>query len=524
MAEKIKGNVFGVISGKDLAKFTSLVALFAILADSAIGHGLTWENDPYWTYWVTKTFLIATVFGLGTALIGIGRLRGAILTLVHTLILTVYYWSLSPIGLPSSANWLDLEHTWITGVPIHFGVIYLGYLTALWFWRNRKIADLDSRQNIAAQSLIAGITIVVVCGIASNLVLGEFSGVTWYVTRLLITATFLLLWWGVVVRSTVSTVIGALVLTAIWADYSQYLSPVGLPSMPLRIFSQAPPPANVHWLNFNELWLISVPIYLVAILSIMAIFRRHSNKSLAPALPLVGLLALIIVCFAVNLIPQKNTGQKSHITASGRLFVENGAYYSNNLRPGNGTIDIKATKNSGRVSPLPPHDEINLSAKLNIGGHEYQIVAKDPMVEDPLGQFTTWWGVGLDVWHHGNSGIGTSKLPYIDSKLAVFAMGDLSRDGQPVASGVSIHAMTAEKGLAKDSKLELDVGDPRMSPLPNVPSGHIRVLWQSFSGHISDHSSTLSYILGDLVLLGLLIGGLAVNSGSSKVMQSRART
>jgi hypothetical protein len=60
--------------------------------------------------------------------------------------------------------------------------------------------------------------------------------------------------------------------------------------------------------------------------------------------------------------------------------------------------------------------------------------------------------------------------------------------------------------------------------LPNVPNGHIRVLWQSFSGHISDHSSTLSYILGDLVLLGLLIGGLAVNSGSSEVMQSRART
>src|SRR5205814_1851264 len=27
----------------------------------ALGHALSWENDPYWTYWITKTFLIATV-------------------------------------------------------------------------------------------------------------------------------------------------------------------------------------------------------------------------------------------------------------------------------------------------------------------------------------------------------------------------------------------------------------------------------------------------------------------------------
>jgi hypothetical protein len=46
-----------------LARFTALVALLAILADAAVGHGLLWENDPYWTYWITKTFLIATVFG-----------------------------------------------------------------------------------------------------------------------------------------------------------------------------------------------------------------------------------------------------------------------------------------------------------------------------------------------------------------------------------------------------------------------------------------------------------------------------
>jgi hypothetical protein len=121
----------------ELAKFTAAVALLAILADAVVGHALAWENDPYWTYWVTKTFLIATVFGLGTAWFGVGAGRGAGITAVHTAVLTVYYWSLSPIGLPSHPNWLDLEHTWVTGVPIHFGVIYLGYLGALWLWRRR---------------------------------------------------------------------------------------------------------------------------------------------------------------------------------------------------------------------------------------------------------------------------------------------------------------------------------------------------------------------------------------------------
>jgi hypothetical protein len=125
-------------SPRDVAKFTGLVALFAIFTDAAVGHALLWENDPYWTYWITKTFLIATVFGLGTAWLGMGVGRGAAITAVHTVVLTVYYWSLSPIGLPCHPEWLDLEHTWVTGVPVHFGVIYLGYLGSLWLWRRRS--------------------------------------------------------------------------------------------------------------------------------------------------------------------------------------------------------------------------------------------------------------------------------------------------------------------------------------------------------------------------------------------------
>jgi hypothetical protein len=40
------------------------------------------EDDPYWTYWVTKTFLIATISELATALFGVGAGRGAVITAV----------------------------------------------------------------------------------------------------------------------------------------------------------------------------------------------------------------------------------------------------------------------------------------------------------------------------------------------------------------------------------------------------------------------------------------------------------
>lgn len=95
-------------SAAGVAKFTALVGLAAIFLDASLGHGLTWENDPYWTYWVTKTFLIATVFGLGTAWFGVGVGRGAVITVVHTLVLTIYYWTLSPVGLPS----MQTTSTW----------------------------------------------------------------------------------------------------------------------------------------------------------------------------------------------------------------------------------------------------------------------------------------------------------------------------------------------------------------------------------------------------------------------------
>src|SRR5688500_10993165 len=98
-----------------VVKFTALAAALAIFIDAAIAHAMIWGNDPYWTYWITDTLLMATVFSLGTMLFGIGMGKGALITAVHVTLLTTYYWSLSPIGLPAHPEWLDFEHTWATG-------------------------------------------------------------------------------------------------------------------------------------------------------------------------------------------------------------------------------------------------------------------------------------------------------------------------------------------------------------------------------------------------------------------------
>jgi hypothetical protein len=75
--------------------------------------------------------------------------------------------------------------------------------------------------------------------------LGEFPGFTWFLVRLLITVTFLLVWWGLFGTDLGSGVVGGVLLALTWATYSQFLGPVALPDTPLRILNPAPPPAVV---------------------------------------------------------------------------------------------------------------------------------------------------------------------------------------------------------------------------------------------------------------------------------------
>jgi hypothetical protein len=113
--------------------------------------------------------------------------------------------------------------------------------------------------------------------------------VTWFVVRLLITVPFLLLWWTLAGRDWPAAVGGAITLALVWGAYGHFLSPSGLPDFPLRITSDEPPPADVEWLDYRELWLVSVPIYLLA-----------SGIVLAAAVPVLTRMRLAAVPTAAS--------------------------------------------------------------------------------------------------------------------------------------------------------------------------------------------------------------------------------
>jgi hypothetical protein len=498
----------GRLTAAEVARFTAITAVLAIFADAAVGHGLTWENDPYWTYWITKTFLIATIFGLGTAWFGICVGRGAMITAVHTIVLTVYYWTFSPIGLPSSPEWLDLEHTWVTGLPVHFGVIYLGYLVALWLWYRRggRAADEES-ENRGTSSLVTSAGIVVVSGGLASLFLGDFPGITWFLVRVLLTVPFLLWWWAWAGRDRTAAITGGIVLAFMWATYSQFLGPVGLPDTPLRILDASPPPATVEWLDYRQLWLVSFPVYVVTM--VIALLAESARGARAMARPAAAMLALGAVLLTLGMQSEQTLDQQgasATLSAAGPVQVEMGAYYSNEFEQGMGELSVDAEDMGARVTPLLPHDRFSLSASITGATDDFVVTVEDPLVNHPLGEHTTWWGVGLDVEHHGDSGIGSDKLPSIKSELAAFGLGEVSVGGEIVATGVPVHLMTAESGLPNGARLELDVGLEGVD-VPGLPVGHLRILWSAYEAKI-DKPHTAQYIGGGLVLILLLIGAL----------------
>ncbi|MFN2568896.1 MAG: hypothetical protein ABR564_04770 [Candidatus Dormibacteria bacterium] len=396
---------------RDVAIFTVMVALLGIFFDASVGHALTWENDPYWTYWITKTFLIATVFGLGTAWLGMGAGRGAVLTVVHTLILTVYYWTLAPIGTPSSPNWLDLEHTWVTGSVIHFGVIYLGYLTALWLWRRRERRAPefgDDTGPLALRALISALVIVLLAGGLTGLALDEFPGVTWFVVRLLLTATFLLLWWGLVGRTgRITALAGAVLLALMWGAYSRFLGPVGLPAAPLRILGEAPPPPTSHWLGYVQLFGVSLPIWVTVMAAAMLLTSETTNESRWPAAAaaLAGAVVVVIVAVATRPFP---LGTPASVSSSGVVNMETGDFFSNNFQAGDGDMQIRATDMGDQVTPLPPHDRLSVRAHVTSGGHTYDLDVADPWSRIPTDP-TPPGGVSAST--SGTTGIAASALP-----------------------------------------------------------------------------------------------------------------
>lgn len=520
--EERNSTVYPFAHTGDVIKFAAAGAVLAMLADAVLGHALLWQNDPYWTYWVTDTLLITTVFAIGTAVLGAGVGRGAAITVVQMLVLTTYYWSLSPIGLPADPEWLDLQHTWVTGPPIHFGVYYLGYLIALWLWRRRpaaggepNVADVhprDLRQQVVRDVLGAAVTalaVVVSVGAAQTAALGDFPGATWFVMRTVVLVPFTLAWWAFAGRDRNAAIMGGFVAAVLLVAYGHYLGPIGLPHPNLRVLAQAPPPAEVYWLSYTQEFLVMGPItILLAVATFLAASRGQGHRwtplDLKPTTIALSLAALGAIAAAgvVTWDAVEAADRTVTVASSGEANVEDGPAFEGRLVPATGDLRFRATQTNTRRTPLPPRDAVDLAAVVtHPDGTRYEITTTTAMVNEPAGRFTTWGGVGFDRWHHGRSGVGTSLVDDTRSEVAIYGLGDVRADGEVVATGIPIHAMTVDAGV------ELHVGDPT-SPVAALPDGHMRVVWDQREGANPEGPERARHLLGGLVLAVMIAAAL----------------
>lgn len=189
-------------------------------------------------------------------------------------------------------------------------------------------------------------------------------------------------------------------------------------------------------------------------------------------------------------------GSKVDLRATGSVQVEQGPLSSGQFAAGEGTFSLEGEDMGARVTPLPPHDQLSIRASVSGPDGAFDIEVDNPLVSDPLGRHTTWWGIGLNVWHHGRSGIGTDLFPEIRSEVAVFGLASVSAAGRELASFVPVHAMTTDDGL------DLVVGDPDL-PIAALPNGHLHVVWPTYEGG-ADDSHPARYAIGGVVLLALL--------------------
>lgn len=342
---------------------------------------------------------------------------------------------------------------------------------------------------------------MVVAGGLASVALGEFPGVTWFVVRVLLTVSFLLVWWGFVGFDVEAGVVGGIVLAFGWAVYSQFVGPIGLPDTPLRILDPAPPPAVVRWLDYRELWLISLPIYLVVMTIALPLAGRGRPEVRRRAVAAAAIVPLVLLTTALTVQPE-DRGVSADFSASGDVTVSE--------TQGTGHISISATDMGNRVTPLPPHDRLTIDSSIGAGAHTVDVQVDRAMIEDPLGEETTWWGVAFGVDYRD----GATGENY-RADLVGFGLGTVRIDGTALETTVPVKVVAS-----RQYGLELTVGSDAM-PLPEENGPVVEATWSSFSGESPSGPAIAHYIGGGAVLVALIALALLLGRRTTIGRQTR---
>lgn len=297
--------------------------------------------------------------------------------------------------------------------------------------------------------------------ITQGLLLNSFPGITYFIQHLLVAFVFVAVWAAFVGFDKTGLIIGSVMLALLWVVYGMFLGPVGLPG---------PSP---HYLGYSDLWYKSFPGVLISSLIAFALTTRFTPQ-------ISKLLLAVVILFLFTIFSPQSVYAAEGLPASvmtrgeGKMVVGADPYNLNSTQPMNGSIQMQVVNVGDRWSPLMNVDEMNIVSEFTSGGSRYRITIDKPMVKHPLGKYTTWFGVAYRQRMHGNTGIGTNKLPDVVANVAVWGFAQIEKDGQTIAKMAPAHIMVMREGPIKGITLEVDAED---KALQGVDNGYLHVMW-----------------------------------------------
>ena len=199
------------------------------------------------------------------------------------------------------------------------------------------------------------------------------------------------------------------------------------------------------------------------------------------ALMALGAAAALVAGFALAAEPD-GEGIEVGASASGEMLAVTGAdpFGLTQAKPTTGTVEVKAVEAGGRWSALQSKDTMDATAEFvhPTDGATYRVELNKPMRQEPLGRYTTWFGVSLGHAHHGDTGIDTPALPRLASELALWGYADVYRNGQLIAGEKPAHFMVVRKEQGSlPGQVFLSVATDAKD-LVGAPDGYLSVAWK----------------------------------------------
>jgi len=236
-------------------------------------------------------------------------------------------------------------------------------------------------------------------------------------------------------------------------------------------------------------------------------------------------IAVVVLSACATGQPRAAKGLDASAAATGTAHIVTGAdpYDASHATQGSGTIDIKVTDVGDRWSPLQNTDLVEVKASLSVGSDKYEVTIDRAMPHHPLSSYTTWFGVALQKTQHGDTGIGTSRLPRMTPELSLWGWARVTRNGQELTKAAPAHVMVTKDGPMHG--VMLAVADEDRSLIGSA-DGYLVAMWDEYSSLVMPTTEHMArHYLGLAVLVALFVGlfWLATTEPTATVRRVTAR-